>query len=74
MGQGTGCGYPPEDHDPMVLQEPTRKGISVFGTVDPYSGVLGASIIEKYNSVTFREFLMGISPVSGEIHMVLDNV
>ena len=45
----------------------------MFGTADPYSGVLGASIAEKYNAVTFREFLMGISPVSGEIHMVLDN-
>ena len=57
----------------MVLQELTRKGIIVFGAVDPYSGVLGASIAEKYNAVTFREFLMGISPVSGEIHRVLDN-
>ena len=64
---------PPEDHDPMVLQEPTRKGISVLGAVDPYSGVLRASITEKYNAVTFREFLMSISTISGEIHMVLDN-
>ena len=45
----------------------------MFGAVDPCSGVLGASITEKYNAVTFREFLMGISPVSGEIHTVLDN-
>jgi hypothetical protein len=38
---------PPEDHDPMVLQEPRRKGISVFGAVDPYSGVPRASITEN---------------------------
>ena len=63
----------PNNHDRLVLQEPTRKGISVFGAVDPYSGVLKASITEKYNAVTFREFLMSISPMSGEIHMVLDN-
>ena len=62
-----------EDHDPMVLQEPTRKGISVFGAVDPSSGILGTEITEKYNAITFREFLMSISPVSGEVHMILDN-
>ena len=64
---------PPEDTDPVVLQEPTRKGIIVFGAVDPYSGVLSRIITEKYNAVTFRAFLMSISPVSGKIHMVLDN-
>lgn len=47
----------------MVLHEPTRKRISVFGAVDPYSRVLRASITEKYNVVTFCEFLMSISPV-----------
>ena len=62
-----------EDHDPMVLQEPTRKGISVFGAVDPSSGILRTEITEKYNAITFREFLMSISPVSGEVHMILDN-
>ena len=36
---------PPEDHDPMVLQEPTRKGISVFGAVDPSSGILRTEIM-----------------------------
>ena len=64
---------PPEDHDPMVLQEPTRKGISVFGAADPSSGVLKTEIREKYNTITFREFLMIISPISGEVHMIPDN-
>ncbi len=60
---------PPKDHDPMVPQEPARKGISVFGAVDPCSGVFRASITKKYNAVTFLGFLMGISPVSvGNTH------
>ena len=43
-----------------------RKGISVFSTADIYSGMLRVSITKKYNAVRFREFLMSISPVSGE--------
>lgn len=64
---------PPEDHDPMVLQEPTRRGISVFGSVDPGSGVLHTRITEKYNTLTFREFLMSTSPVKSGAHLILDN-
>jgi transposase len=64
---------PPEDHDPVVIQEPTRKGISVFGAVDPCTGIMRTGITDKYNAITFREFLMIISPLSGEIHMILDN-
>ena len=64
---------PPQDHDPMMLWEPTRKGISVFGAVDQPSGTLRTEVTEKYNAITFREFLMSISPVSGEVHMILDN-
>ena len=26
-----------------------------------------------YNAITLREFLMSISPVSGEVHMILAN-
>ena len=62
-----------EDHNPMVLQAPTRKGISVFGAVDPNSGILRTSITDEYNAITFREFLISVSPVSCEIHLILDN-
>ena len=64
---------PPEDRDPIVFQEPTRRGISIFGSVDPARGVLHTQITEKYNALTFKAFLMSISPVKSEIHMILDN-
>lgn len=43
--------------------------MNVFGSV-----VLRASINEKYNAVTFREFLTSMSPVSGEVYMAPDSV
>ena len=64
---------PTEVRDPIVLQEPKRIGISVFGSVDPMSGSLHTQIAEKYNALTFNEFLMSISPVRSEIHLILDN-
>ena len=57
----------------MVLQEPTRKGISVFGAGDPNSDIMRTSIADKYNTITFREFLMSASPEYGEIHLILGN-
>ena len=64
---------PPEDRDPIVLQEPTRRGMSIFGSVDSARGVLHTQITEKYNALTFKAFLMSISPVKSENHMILDN-
>ncbi len=32
--------YPPEDADPIVLQEPNRKGISIFGALRISDGSL----------------------------------
>jgi len=34
---------------------------------------LRTQFTEKYNALTFKEFLMSISPVNSEIHLVLDN-
>lgn len=34
MVPGIECGFPHEDRDPIVLQEPTRRGISVFSSMD----------------------------------------
>jgi len=39
--------YPPEDMDPVVLQEPNRKGISVFGAVRIEDGRLLTEITER---------------------------
>ena len=41
----------------MVLQEPNRKGISVFGAVRISDGRLITRITERYNALTFLEFL-----------------
>ena len=64
---------PPDDFDPIVLQEPTREGISVFGSLDAGSGSLITKITESYNALTFMEFLTGIPTGGKEIHFVLDN-
>ena len=64
---------PREDRDPIVLQEPTRRGISGLGSVDPWRGVLPTQITEKYNALMFKEFLMSISPLKSEVHLILDN-
>ena len=56
---------PPEDFDPIVLQEPTREGISVFGSLDAGSGSLITKITESYNALTFMEFLTSI-PTGGK--------
>ena len=64
---------PPDDLDPIVLQEPTRGGISVFGSLDSGSGSLITKITESYNALTFMEFLTGIPTGGKETHFVLDN-
>ena len=45
--------FPPEDRDPVVYQEPNRKGITVLGAVSPYSGMLLTSLTDRYNALTF---------------------
>ncbi len=49
--------YPPEDLDPIVFREPRRKGISVFGALSINDGKLFTKMTERYNSMTFLEFL-----------------
>ena len=63
----------PEDFDPIVLQEPMREGISVFGSLDADSGSLITKITESYNALTFMEFLTSIPTGGKETHFVLDN-
>ncbi len=49
--------YLPERLDPVVLLEPNRKGIRMFGPVSKGGGRYLARIAEIYNAFTFLELL-----------------
>ena len=72
-GTRIGTWYPPEDRDPFVFQEPGRKGISVFGALSINDGKLFTKITEKYNSMTFLEFLCIVHGKFPNSMVVLDN-
>ncbi len=65
--------YPPEDADPIVLQEPNRKGISVFGAVRIRDGRLLTEITERYNAMTFLKFLSLVHRMFPDSILVMDN-
>ena len=65
--------YPPDDHDPKVLQEPNRKGISVFGAVRISDGRLLTEFTERYNALTFLKFLSLVHRKFPDSIIVLDN-
>lgn len=48
---------PQEDKDPIVLQEPTRKGISVFGVSNIRNGKFVGMFSKKFNATAFQKFL-----------------
>ena len=67
---------PPEEKDPVVLQEPTRFHISVFGAVNIGTGLLVHQMSETFNAVTFLDFLKNLLSFrigSKIIHLILDN-
>ncbi len=65
--------FPPEERDPVIYQEPGRKGVSVFGAVSPDNGKLITSLTDRYNALTFLEFLsLAHRAFPGSI-FVLDN-
>jgi len=67
---------PPEEKDPIVLQEPTRFHISVFGAVNVGTGRLVHQMSETFNAVTFLDFLKNLVMFripSKIIHLILDN-
>ncbi len=67
---------PPEEKDPIVLQEPTRFHMSVFGAVNVGSGRLIHQMSETFNAVTFLDFLkilLSFRIDSKVIHLILDN-
>lgn len=65
--------FPPEDRDPVVLQEPNRKGISVFGVVSSHEGKLLTELTDKYNALTFMHFLEDAAKEFPDHIFVLDN-
>ncbi len=66
---------PPEDKDPIVLQYPTRKGISVFGAVNIRTGELVGMVSGRFNAVTFRQFLtvLIMREKGKKMQIILDN-
>lgn len=66
---------PPEDKDPIVLQEPTRKGISVFGAVNIRTGKFVGMVSDVFNAKTFLRFLtILIKKGDGrKMQIILDN-
>jgi transposase len=67
---------PPEDVDPIVLQEPTRKNIGVFGAVRINDGRLVTKISKPFNAVTFQDYLellLNFKKDGHCMHIILDN-
>lgn len=56
---GTGCvmWVPPEETDPVLLHEPTRRSIPLFGAVNLRGGQMHALFCEPFNGDTFTVFL-----------------
>ncbi|MHB1811680.1 MAG: transposase [Thermoplasmataceae archaeon] len=57
----------------MVMQEPNRKGISAFGAVNIRNGKLITKITDRYNALTFLEFLSTVHARFPDSILVLDN-
>jgi transposase len=67
---------PPEDTDPIILHEPTRKSISVFGAVRIKNGSLVTQFSKPFNALTFQkylELLLTYKSDSRRMHIILDN-
>jgi len=67
---------PPEDTDPVVLQEPTRKSIGIFGAVRISNGCLVTSQEKTFNSMTFLHFMEKLLPLKKpdrKMVVILDN-
>jgi transposase len=48
---------PPEDIDPIVLHEPTRKSVGIFGAVCATDGRLTTARADRFCAETFLDFL-----------------
>ena len=67
---------PPEDTDPIILHEPTRKHISVFGAVCIEKGSLVTQFSKTFNAIAFQEYLELLLTYKNDrlrMHIILDN-
>jgi len=67
---------PNDIKNPVVKQEPTRKKVSVFGSVNVSDGRLVYSLQQIFNAKTFLEHLNQIleyKPPKKKILLILDN-
>ena len=66
---------PPEDADPMVLQYPTREGVSVFGAVNIRTGEFVGMVSNVFNAITFKRFLTVLKKrgKGKRMQIILDN-
>lgn len=67
---------PPEVKDPVLLHAPTRKSVACFGAVSLKTGKFVRSMCEKFDAVTFQDFLKKLlrhRPRGKRMVVVLDN-
>jgi transposase len=67
---------PPEDIDPVVLHEPTRKNLGLFGAVSVFDGRMVTAQEQKFNAMTFQSFLKHLLQHRRDGHkmvVILDN-
>lgn len=67
---------PPEVKEPVVFQEPTRKKVSIFGSVNVHNGHFLYMISTIFNAETFAEHLKQLilqRPKGKKILLILDN-
>lgn len=79
MAQDVGCGFPPEDKDPVLLHHPTRKSVGLFGAVRIRDGkFIYKREEEKFNAETFFVFMKKLRSVSAHsgrrVIVITDNV
>lgn len=51
---------PPEETDPVVLHEPTRKSVALFGAVNLHGGQMIAHFNPVFEAQSFLAFLKGL--------------
>lgn len=67
---------PPEIKDPVLKHAPTRKSVACFGAVSLSTGKFVRSLCEKFDAITFENFLKKLlrhRPRNKRMVVVLDN-
>ena len=65
MAQGAKMWIPPEEKEPVLLHEPTRKSVGYFGAIRLRDGKFVFRREEdKFNGMSFRDFMKGLRMAS----------